>query len=77
VIEFANRAEAAGWQRAIAAFSGNGNEFARWTLYKKLAPVFRSMMVNTENSPLMDVFKAFESKAGPAASPKATDAPKQ
>ena len=62
VIKFANQAEAAGWQKSIAAFSGNGNEFARWTLYKKLAPAFRSMMVNTENSPLMDVFKAFDSK---------------
>jgi regulator of protease activity HflC (stomatin/prohibitin superfamily) len=62
VINFANQAEAAGWQKSIAAFSGNGNEFARWTLYKKLAPSFRSMMVNTENSPLMDVFKMFDSK---------------
>ena len=62
VIEFANQAEAAGWQKSIAAFGGNGNEFARWTLYKKLAPAFRSMMINTDNSPLMDVFKAFDSK---------------
>ena len=61
VIRFANQAEAAGWQKSIAAFSGNGNEFARWTLYKKLAPAFRSMMINTDNSPLMDVFKAFDS----------------
>ena len=64
VIRFANEAEAAGWQKSIAAFGGNGNEFARWTLYKKLAPAFRSMMVNTENSPLMDVFKAFDAKQG-------------
>jgi len=42
----------------------NGTEFARWTLYKKLAPAFRSMMVNTENSPLMDVFKSFDAKPG-------------
>jgi uncharacterized membrane protein YqiK len=62
VINFANQAEAAGWQKSIAAFSGNGTEFARWTLYKKLAPAFRSLMVNTENSPLMDVFKSFDSK---------------
>ena len=66
VIRFANQAEAAGWQKAIAAFGGNGNEFARWTLYKKLAPAFRSMMINTENSPLMDAFKAFDSKQRPA-----------
>jgi regulator of protease activity HflC (stomatin/prohibitin superfamily) len=62
VIQFANQAEAAGWQKAIAAFGGNGTEYARWVLYKKLAPAFRSMMVNTENSPLMDVFKTFDSK---------------
>ena len=62
VIQFANQAEAAGWQKAIAAFGGNGTEYARWILYKKLAPAFRSMMVNTENSPLMDVFKTFDSK---------------
>jgi hypothetical protein len=70
VISFANLAEAAGWQKAIAAFSGNGAEFARWTLYKKLAPAFRRLMINTDNSPLMDVFKAFETK--PA---KTTDQP--
>ena len=65
VVRFANQAEAAGWQKAIAAFSGDGNEFARWTLYKKLAPAFQSMMINTENSPLMDGFKAFDSKQRP------------
>jgi regulator of protease activity HflC (stomatin/prohibitin superfamily) len=62
VIQFANQAEAAGWQKSIAAFGGNSTEFARWTLYKKLAPAFRSLMVNTENSPLMDVFKTFDAK---------------
>ncbi len=67
VIRFANEAEAAGWQKSVSAFGGNGNEFARWTLYKKLAPAFRSMMINTENSPLMDAFKAFDAKADPEA----------
>jgi regulator of protease activity HflC (stomatin/prohibitin superfamily) len=67
VVMFANLAEAAGWQKAIAAFSGNGAEFARWTLYKKLAPAFRRLMINTDNSPLMDVFKAFETKTVKAA----------
>jgi len=75
VIKFANQAEAAGWQKAVAAFSGNGNEFARWTLYKKLAPAFRGMMVNTENSPLMDVFKAFDSKQAGESVPPAVNAP--
>lgn len=67
VIQFGNQADAAGWQKSIAAFSGNGNEFARWTLYKKMAPAFRSMMINTDNSPLMDVFKAFDTKPSPVA----------
>ena len=38
VITFANQAEAAGWQKSIAAFSGNGNEFARWTLVQEAGP---------------------------------------
>lgn len=67
VVRFSNQAEAAGWQKSVAAFGGDGAEFARWTLYKKLAPAFRSMMVNTENSPLLDVFKTFDSKHGGAA----------
>ena len=62
VVMFANEAEAAGWKRSIAAFGNNGNEFARWTLYKKLAPAFKGMMVNTQDSPLMDVFRTFDSK---------------
>ncbi len=62
VVMFANRAEAAGWQKSIAAFGGDGHEFARWTLYKKLAPAFQSMMINTDTSPLMDVFRTFEKK---------------
>jgi regulator of protease activity HflC (stomatin/prohibitin superfamily) len=70
VINFANEAEAAGWQKSIAAFSGNGSEFARWTLLKKLAPAYRGMMINTDSSPLMDVFKTFDSK--PAAPPNTT-----
>jgi regulator of protease activity HflC (stomatin/prohibitin superfamily) len=60
VVKYANAAEAAGWQKSIAAFSGNGLEFARWTLFKKLAPAFRSLMINTESSPLMDVFRSFD-----------------
>jgi regulator of protease activity HflC (stomatin/prohibitin superfamily) len=75
VINFANQAEAAGWQKSIAAFSGNGNEFARWTLYKKLAPAYRSMMVNTENSPLMDVFKMFDSKQTGTTAPPVSPVP--
>jgi regulator of protease activity HflC (stomatin/prohibitin superfamily) len=67
VIRFSNAAEAAGWQKSIAAFSGDGNEFARWTLYTKLAPAFRKMMINTDNSPLMDIFKTFDAKQNSSA----------
>jgi regulator of protease activity HflC (stomatin/prohibitin superfamily) len=75
VVKFANQAEAAGWQKSIEAFSGNGHEFARWTLYKKLAPAFRSLMVNTENSPLMDLFRAFDTKGAATSNPPAASTP--
>jgi hypothetical protein len=64
VIRFGNEAKAGGWRKAIEAFGGRGVEYARYTLLKKMAPAFRSMMVNTENSPLMDVFRAIEPGKG-------------
>lgn len=78
VIRFDNEAEAAGWRKSVEAFSGEGNEFARWVFLKKIAPAFRSMMVNTADSPLMDMFGNFEesteaSKATPEV--KTTAAP--
>lgn len=60
VIMFQNEAEAAGWAKAVSAFGNNGDEFARWTLYKKIAPAYRRMMVNTDDSPIMDVFESFD-----------------
>ena len=60
VIRFQNEAQAAGWQKSIEAFAGDGMEFARYTLLKKIAPAYKAMMVNTDNSALMDVFKAFK-----------------
>jgi hypothetical protein len=66
VIRFQNEAQAAGWQMAIAAFDNDGAEFARYTLLKKIAPAYKAMMVNTDTSPLMDVFKAFKSGKPPA-----------
>ena len=65
VIRFQNEAQAAGWQKAIEAFGGDGVEFARYTLLKKIAPAYKAMMVNTENSALMDVFKAFKTNKTP------------
>jgi regulator of protease activity HflC (stomatin/prohibitin superfamily) len=67
VIEFQNEAEAAGWKKAVAAFGNNGDEYARWSLLKKLAPAYRSMMVNTHDSPIMDIFRQYEQQtAAPA-----------
>jgi hypothetical protein len=59
VIEFDNQAEAAGWKKAVAAFSGDGDEYARWVMLKKLAPSYRRMMVNTADSPIMDIFRSY------------------
>jgi hypothetical protein len=60
VIRFDNEAAAAGWEKSVAAFSGDGGEFARWTLLKKLAPAYKSMMVNTNDSSLMEIFQSFK-----------------
>lgn len=65
VVKFQNEAEAAGWQKAVQAFGGNGEEYARWTLLKKLAPAYRSMMVNTHDSPIMDIFRQYEQQSSP------------
>lgn len=67
VIQFDNEAEAAGWRRSVEAFGGEGDEFARWVLLKKIAPAFRSMMVNTADSPLMDLFNTYQDKLQPTA----------
>lgn len=60
VIQFQNEAEAAGWKKAVEAFGGSGDEYARWTMLRKLAPAFRSMMVNTHDNPLMEIFRQYE-----------------
>ncbi|MFO0916018.1 MAG: SPFH domain-containing protein [Pirellulales bacterium] len=59
VIHFQNAATAAGWEKAVKAFEGQGAEYARWVMLRKLAPAFRQMMVNTADSPIMDVFKQY------------------
>jgi len=59
VIRFKNIAEAAGWKNAVEAFNGDGQAYARYVMYQKLAPGFRSIMTNTADSPLMDVFNNF------------------
>ena len=62
VVNFENQAEAAGWQKSVAAYDGDGDEFARWVMLRKMAPAFRQMMVNTANSPLMSIFDEFNAE---------------
>ena len=66
-IRLENEAEAAGWKAAVAALSNDGNAFARYVLFQKLAPGFRTIMTNTADSPLMDMFKNFSQPTGRAA----------
>ena len=63
VIHFANEAEAAGWKRSVEALDGDGDAFARYVMYQKLAPGFRTIMANTADSPFMTVFQNFTGAA--------------
>lgn len=56
---YANEADASGWQRSIQALGGDGEAFARFVLYQKLAPSFKDLTVNTADSTLMKVFESF------------------
>jgi regulator of protease activity HflC (stomatin/prohibitin superfamily) len=60
VIEFQNAAAAAGWEKAVSAFNGDGLAYARYTLFQKIAPAFQEMMVNTADNPLMSLFNEFQ-----------------
>jgi regulator of protease activity HflC (stomatin/prohibitin superfamily) len=64
IVDLENSAEAAGWQKAIEALGGDGDAYARFVLYQKLAPAFRSIMTNTADSPLMEIFRNFEKTNG-------------
>ncbi|MGY8770309.1 MAG: SPFH domain-containing protein [Pirellulales bacterium] len=57
VIGFENEADAAGWKKAVEALGNDGEAFARYVLFQKLAPGYQTIMTNTADSPLMDVFK--------------------
>jgi regulator of protease activity HflC (stomatin/prohibitin superfamily) len=65
VIQFDNQAVAAGWAKSVLAFDGDGDEFARWTMFRKLAPAFKGMMINTSDSPIMDIFESYEGNGVP------------
>lgn len=66
VIEFKNKAEAAGWQRSVDAFEGDGSQYAQYVLYQKIASAYRNIMVNTADSPIMKIFESFNGPAGKA-----------
>ena len=59
VIDYENKAEAAGWQESVAAM-GSGEEFAKFVLYQKIAPAFKSIISNTDGGPLMDILSSFD-----------------
>ena len=66
VIGFENEADAAGWSKAVEALGNDGEAYARYVLYQKLAPGYRSIMTNTADSPLMEVFRGFTAPTKPA-----------
>ncbi len=82
VVELENSAEAAGWNRAVEAFGGDGGQYAQYVLFEKLAGAYRNMMVNTADSPIMKIFESFNSggdsapkrPAPPSGAPGATAA---
>jgi regulator of protease activity HflC (stomatin/prohibitin superfamily) len=59
VIRFQNEASAAGWREAVKAFNGNGGQYAQYVLYQKMASAYRQIMVNTADSPIMEIFESF------------------
>jgi hypothetical protein len=65
IVEFQNQADAAGWKKAIDALGGDGEAFARYVLFQKLGPNYRSLTINTADSPLMDIFRNFNGKTPP------------
>ncbi len=71
VVHFQNEAEAAGWKQSVEAFGGEGSAFARFTLYKKMSAAYREIMVNTKDSPIMQVFQSFNAPSDMAHKPPA------
>ncbi|MGQ0636063.1 MAG: SPFH domain-containing protein [Planctomycetaceae bacterium] len=69
VVEFKNQAEAAGWQRSVEAYDGDGARFAQYVLFQKLSSAYRAIMVNTADSPIMKVFESFNAQNARGAAP--------
>ncbi len=75
VIRFENEAESAGWKKAVESFSGDGQAYAQFVLYQKLASSYRRIMVNTADSPIMKIFEDFADASSKEAQPKAPATP--
>jgi regulator of protease activity HflC (stomatin/prohibitin superfamily) len=73
VIGYENEAVAAGWKRSVEALGGDGEAYARYVLFQKLAPGYRAIMTNTADSPLMEVFRNFTSPRVPALTAEVTN----
>jgi hypothetical protein len=67
-VEFENEAEASGWRQSVEAFGGDGSQYARYVLYQKLSSAYRTIMVNTADSPIMKIFESF-TPGGPSETP--------
>jgi regulator of protease activity HflC (stomatin/prohibitin superfamily) len=65
VIDFQNIAEAAGWKVAIDALGGDGEAYAKYVLYQKIAPSFKSLMINTADSPLVKILENIQKEKIP------------
>jgi regulator of protease activity HflC (stomatin/prohibitin superfamily) len=59
VVRFNNEAEAAGWKKAVEAFDGDGKGYAQFVMFEKLASSYRRIMINTADSPIMNIFESF------------------
>jgi hypothetical protein len=53
----------------VGSFGGEGAAFARYTLYKKMAAAYREIMVNTKDSPIMQIFQTFNAPGNPGHKP--------
>jgi regulator of protease activity HflC (stomatin/prohibitin superfamily) len=71
IVTLKNEAEATGWRQAVKAFDGNGGEYAQYVLFQKLAQSYRSLMINTADSPIMKIFEQFETPASQGKSQRA------
>lgn len=70
VVRFDNQAEAAGWVRAVEAFGGDGQGYAQFVLFQKLSASYQRIMVNTADSPIIQIFESF-THVGNSARPSA------